>query len=59
MAPEYPMVADLQKLTDILKRRQYKQLEFQEHIFDDETHVSVIPATVSKGLRFIYAAAPK
>jgi predicted alpha/beta superfamily hydrolase len=54
LAPAYPMVADLQAFVDTLKRRNYNGLESQTHIFDDETHISVVPATISKGLRFIY-----
>lgn len=53
--PAYPMVTDMRALTKTLKRRHYEGLEFRAHIFDDETHVSVVPATISNGLRFIYS----
>ena len=55
--PPYPMVADLRAFIDRLERRSYKGLKFQAHFFDDENHVSVIPATISKGLRFVYSTA--
>lgn len=57
MDPRYPMVADLREFTERLTRRKYKGLELEAHFFDDETHGSVIPATVSKGLRFVYSSA--
>ena len=57
LAPTYPMVTDLQAFTGTLKRRQYKGLEWEAHVFDDETHISVVPATISRGLRFIYPTA--
>ncbi len=53
--PTYPMVTDMQALTKTLKGRHYEGFEFRAHIFDDETHVSVVPATISRGLRFIYS----
>jgi hypothetical protein len=31
--------------------------DLRAHFFDDEDHLSVIPATVSKGLRFVYSTA--
>ncbi len=58
MAPQMPMVSDLREFTDRLKRRNYRGLEFEAHFFEDEDHGSVIPATVSKGLRYVYLASP-
>jgi len=56
MAPQMPMVTDLRAFLDTLDRRKYKGLEFQAHFFEGETHGSVVPATISRGLRFVYAA---
>ncbi len=55
MAPQMPMVTDLRDFLDRVRRRNYGGLELQAHFFDDETHGSVIPATISKGLRFVYS----
>jgi hypothetical protein len=51
------MVADLRTFIDRLERRSYKGLKFQAHFFDDEDHLSVIPATISKRLGFVYSTA--
>lgn len=55
MAPQMPMVTDLRAFLDRVKKRGYKGLQLGAHFFDDETHGSVIPATISKGLRFVYS----
>ncbi len=56
MAPTYPMVTDLQEFVERLNEHKYAGLQLQTQIFDDENHLSVVPATVSRGLRFIYAS---
>jgi len=43
------------ELPQLRQIRNYNGLEFQVHYFDDETHVSGVPATISRGLRFIYS----
>lgn len=58
MAPQMPMVSDLREFTDRLKSRNYRGFEFETHYFEDENHGSVIPATVSKGLRYVYSEPP-
>ncbi len=55
MAPQMPMVTDLRAFVSKIQRRHYQGLTFQAHFFDDETHGSVVPATISKGLRFVYS----
>jgi uncharacterized protein len=55
LAPRYPMVTDLQAFVHTLEKRRYEGLRLRSYVFDGETHVSVIPGTISKGLRFIYA----
>lgn len=39
---------------DTLKSRNYKGLTLTTHIFDDETHMSVVPAMISRTLRVLY-----
>lgn len=48
-------MVDYQKFVKVLKQRNYKDLQWSSHIFEGETHVSVLPATISKGLRVIYS----
>jgi predicted alpha/beta superfamily hydrolase len=47
------MVGNVMKLSDILNARSYN-LNITTHIFDNETHLSVIPATFSRGLREVF-----
>jgi hypothetical protein len=49
-------ITNLRDLVGVLERRSYEGFEWMVHFFEDETHNSVIPASVSKGLRYIYAA---
>lgn len=41
----------------VLEKRQYADFDWEWHIFPGETHMSVVPATVSRGLRSIYKTA--
>ena len=41
---------------DSLKSRNYKDLTLSTYIFDNENHMSVVPAMVSRTLRVLYAA---
>lgn len=50
------MVRNLRRLIETLERRRYEGLEWQVHYFEDENHQSVVPPTVSRGLRFIYGS---
>ncbi len=53
--PEFAaMVGNVEKLNHILTLRAYKGLELTCHIFENETHLSVIPATMSRGLRSVF-----
>ena len=49
-----PMIPDIEKLVGILKKKNYKGMDISELVFDKETHLSVIPLAISKGLRVIY-----
>jgi predicted alpha/beta superfamily hydrolase len=50
------MVSNTVEMGRLLKSRGYPSLRLSEHIFEGETHVSVIPATFSRGLRALFAA---
>ena len=49
-------ITNLRDLSAILEDRSYDGFEWTMHFFDDEHHTSVVPASVSRGLRYIYAA---
>ncbi len=49
------MVTNVRRLEKLLAERRYDGLELTTHVFDGETHLSVIPATVSRGLRVVFA----
>ncbi len=53
--PACKMVSNLIAFEILLSERNYDGLDFESYIFDDENHVSVIPAAISRGLRSIYA----
>jgi len=46
------MIPAMLKMADALKK--YGRLELKSHIFENETHFSVIPAALSRGMRFLY-----
>lgn len=52
--PEY-MIADMYKMTNALRSRQYKSLEITTRFFEGESHMSVFPAFISRGLRVAFA----
>ncbi len=47
-------VADVREMVEVLDGRQYSGFEFEARFFEAETHLSVIPVTISRGLRYIY-----
>ena len=49
------MVGRFKKLTTALTSHAYPNLRLQSHIFEGENHNSVLAATFSRGLRFLYA----
>lgn len=48
------LVADIKLLANTLMNRHYPNLSLKMHVFEDETHLSCIAATMSRGLRVIY-----
>ncbi len=53
---ESRMVSNTVEMGKRLSARSYPNLRLTEHVFDGETHLSVIPATFSRGLRALFAA---
>lgn len=49
------MVPPMERMGIVLKASDYQELDITTHVFDNETHLSVQPATLSRGLRVIYA----
>ncbi len=48
-------VSPFKEFVKVLEKRNYADFKWESHLFEDETHVSVIPATISRGLCRIYA----
>lgn len=48
------MVSNVAELAEVLNSRNYPGLNLITQIFDNETHFSVIPATMSRGLRAVF-----
>jgi len=48
------MVGNVESISKIINSREYEGLELKTHIFKGETHLSVIPATFSRGLREVF-----
>ena len=49
------MVGNMAKMAERLRSRGYPNLRLTEHVFEGETHLSVVPATLSRGLRALFA----
>jgi predicted alpha/beta superfamily hydrolase len=54
--PAFQFVTNLQRLAATLRGRNYPGLQLTSHVFEDETHVSVVPALYSRGLREVFAS---
>jgi len=50
----FAMVSNLERMTSTLQRRAYPGLKLDTVVFPAETHLSVIPATMSRGLRSVF-----
>jgi predicted alpha/beta superfamily hydrolase len=48
------MIEDMQKMADRLRSRNYRGLELETHIFENENHRSCMGAAISRNLRGIY-----
>jgi uncharacterized protein len=49
-----PMIPDMKEFVKTLRSRNYAGLFLTEYIFTDETHLSVIPYAISRGIRNLY-----
>lgn len=49
------MISDMYKMVSTLKGRNYPSLEIVTHFFPGESHMSVIPAFISRGLKAAFA----
>ena len=47
-------VSTLAEMAAVLRERAYPSLRMTHHVFDGETHLSVIAATISRGLRAVF-----
>jgi len=54
----YRMVSDLLAFERVLRSRHYAGLRIVRHVFPGETHNSVFPAALSRGLRAVFATTP-
>lgn len=52
--PAFQFVTNLERLATTLRGRNYPDLQLTSHVFEDETHVSVVPALYSRGLRVVF-----
>ena len=48
------MLSDMLRMAETLSAREKRGLELTSHIFEGETHLSVIPATMSRGMRVLF-----
>lgn len=48
------MITNLQTMARRLEERGYNNLDLWTYLFDNETHLSVIPATISRGIREVF-----
>jgi predicted alpha/beta superfamily hydrolase len=49
-----PMVSQMNQFVKKLKSRKYKNLKIDSYVFPHETHNSVFPAALSRGLRVVF-----
>jgi predicted alpha/beta superfamily hydrolase len=52
---EGTLTTSVQQLAETLAQRRYPDLELTAHVFEDETHFSVIAATLARGLSVLLA----
>jgi predicted alpha/beta superfamily hydrolase len=50
----FQFVTNVKKLAKTLQERNYPSLQLTTHVFEDETHASVMPVTFSRGLRVVF-----
>lgn len=55
IAPSFQFVTNLKTLSKTLLERNYPGLQLTTHVFEDQSHTSVMPLCFSKGLRTVFA----
>jgi predicted alpha/beta superfamily hydrolase len=50
----FQMISNVKALVEQLRDRCYPSLALTSHVFDDETHLSVSPSAITRGLRTLY-----
>jgi len=53
LEPEF-MVNNISKLEKAFRNRNYPNLQLHTQIFEGETHLSVLPYTITRGLKVVY-----
>lgn len=53
--PAFQFVTNVERLATTLQGRNYPSLQLTTQVFEGETHVSVVPALYSRGLRVVFA----
>ena len=54
LEPVFQFVTNMRTLAKNLRERNYPGLRLTTHVFEDESHGSVVPATFSRGLRLVF-----
>ncbi len=49
------MVTNLKELVAVLRERAYTGLDWESHVFEDETHISVGYPAIYRGITFAFA----
>ena len=47
-------INNMKKMAELLRSRDYKNLELETHIFENETHSSCLSCSISRALRILY-----
>jgi predicted alpha/beta superfamily hydrolase len=53
-----PMIENLRRFESVVSNRHYDGLSLESRVFDDETHMSVVPAIAARGLRVVFRESP-
>jgi predicted alpha/beta superfamily hydrolase len=53
-----PMIENVQRFVSVVTNRHYDGLSLESRVFDDETHMSVVPAIAARGLRVVFRELP-
>ncbi len=47
-------INNMNKMDSLLRSRNYQNLEIESLVFENETHGSTVPASISRGLKMLY-----